>query len=427
MTVLIFVLSLCGAMVLGMPIAFALLFSGVALMWYMGIYDSRLLAQQFIGGADSFPLMAIPFFLLVGLIMNEAGISRRIVNFATALAGHIRGGLGYVAIIAAIIFGGLSGSAVADAAALCSIMVPMMAYKGYDRGYSAALIGSAGIIALIVPPSITFIIFGAVSGVSIMKLFMAGLVPAVFIAFGLAVAWYFVSRKMNLEVYPRKSFRELLQATREAFWALILPVLIIIGLKFGVVTPTEAAVGALAYTIFLNFVIYREVNFRDFCRLLVKGAKVSSIIVFLIASAMISTWMIAVANIPATLTAWLQPFLTNKILLLLMINFIVFIIGTAMDATPTILILTPVLMPVITAAGIDPVYFGVIFVLNNAIGLLTPPVGTVLNAACGSSNVTMDEMLIKVLPFLAMETAVLLLLILIPELTIIPYQLLVGK
>ncbi|MGB9845916.1 MAG: TRAP transporter large permease [Desulfotomaculales bacterium] len=427
MSVLIFVLSICFAMALGMPIAFALLFCGVALMWYLGIFDARLLAQQFIGGADNFPLMAIPFFLLVGQIMNEAGISKRIVNFAVALAGHVRGGLGYVAIIAAFIFGGVSGSAVADAAALCSIMVPMMAYKGYDRGYSAALIGSAGIIALIIPPSMTFIVFGAVSGVSIMKLFIAGIAPAVVIALGLVVAWYFLSRKMNLEVYPRKSFKELLQATREAFWALILPILILIGLRFGVVTPTEAAVGALAYTIFLNFAIYREVNFRDFCKLLVKGAKVSSIIVFLIASAMISSWMIAVANIPETITSWLQPFLSSKLLLLLVINLIVFIIGTAMDATPTILILTPVLMPVINAAGIDPVYFGVIFVLNNAIGLLTPPVGTVLNAACGSSNVTMDEMLVKVLPFLAMETAVLILLILVPELTIIPYQLLVGK
>lgn len=427
MTLLIFVVSLCAAMALGMPIAFALVFSGVSLMWYLGNFDSRLLAQQFIGGADSFPLMAIPFFILVGQIMNEAGISRRIVNFAMALVGHVRGGLGYVAIIAAFIFGGLSGSAVGDAAAVCSILVPMMAEKGYDRGYSAALIAAASIIALIIPPSIVFIIFGAVGGVSTMKLFIAGIVPAVILALGLAIGWYFVSRKMNLEVYPRATFKELLQATREAFWALILPVLILVGLRMGVVTPTEAAVGALAYTIFLNFVVYREVNFRDFCKLLVKGAKTSSIIVFLVASAMISTWMIAVANIPESVNAWVKPFLSSKLLLLLVINVIVYLIGTAMDATPTILILTPVLMPIIQAAGIDPVYFGVIFVLNNAIGLLTPPVGTALNAAAGSSGVTMDEIMVKVLPFLAVETVVLVLLILIPELTIIPYQSLLGK
>lgn len=422
MTILIFILSICGAMAIGMPIAFALLFCGVCLMWYLGMLDARILAQQFIGGADNFPLMAIPFFLLVGHVMNAAGISKRIVRFAMTLVGHVRGGLGYVAIIAAFIFAGLSGSAVADAAALCAIMVPMMGDKGYDRGSSAALIGSAGIIALIIPPSLSFIIFGAISGVSVIKLFMAGLLPGVLLALGLAITWFFVSKKMNCEIHPRSSLKDIIDSAREAIWALFLPLIIIIGIRMGVMTPTEAAVVAVFYTVFLNFVIYRELNFRDFCKVAVEGAKTSSVIMFLIAAAMISAWMIAVANIPATITQLLQPYLGNPILLMLAINVIVLLVGTAMDSTPTVLILTPVLMPIITAAGIDPVYFGVIFVLNNAIGLLTPPVGTVLNAACGGGNISMDEMIVKVLPFLAVEVVVLLILTVFPDLIIIPYQ-----
>lgn len=427
MTILIFLLSIIGAMAIGMPIAFALLFCGVALLVTMGMLDPRILAQQLISGSDNFPLMAIPFFLLVGQIMNAAGISKRIVNFALALVGHIRGGLGYVAVIAAFIFAGLSGSAVADAAALCSILVPMMSKNGYDKGSSGALIASSGIIALIIPPSMSFIIFGAISGVSVMKLFMAGIVPAVVLSLALCITWFFVSKKMNMKVLPRKSFKEILHAGREAIWALFLPFIIILGIKIGLTTPTEAAVIAVAYSLFLNFVIYREVKFKEFTKLFVEGAKVSSVIMFLIAAAMISAWTMAMANIPALITQLLQPYLHNKLLLMMAINVIVFIVGTAMDSTPTVLILTPVLMPIIVAAGIDPVFFGVIFILNNSIGLLTPPVGTVLNAACGAGKISMDEMLVKVIPFLAIEVVVLLVLTIFPDLTIIPYQFLTAR
>jgi tripartite ATP-independent transporter DctM subunit len=264
-------------MTLGMPIAFALLFSGVALMVGQGMLDGRILAQQLIGGADSFPLMAIPFFLLVGELMNAGGISRRIVHFGLALVGHIRGGLGYVSIIAAFIFAGLSGSAVADTAALCAIMVPMMEEIGYDKGRSAALIGASAIIAPIIPPSIPFIVFGAISGVSVVKLFMAGLFPGVIIATSLAVIWWYMARKLNVRTFPKRSFKEIVAATREASWALALPVLIMVGIKAGVVTPTEAAAMAVAYTMFLCFVVYREITIKDFFGILVTGAKNTSI------------------------------------------------------------------------------------------------------------------------------------------------------
>ena len=366
MTVAIFLGSLCGAMALGMPIAFALLFCGIALMTFLGLYDTRILAQNLIIGADNFALMAIPFFILVGELMNAGGISKRIIGFGLALVGHIRGGLGYVAIITAFIFAGLSGSAVADTAALAAIMVPMMADAGYKKSGSAALIGAGSIVAPILPPSIPFIIFGSISGVSVMKLFMAGLVPGVIIAVSLAITWWFMARKQNVKVFPRKSLKEVLIATKDAFWALILPILIMIGIKGGVVTPTEAAVGAVFYTLFLCFVVYRTVTVSQLWHILISSAKTTSVIMFLIAAAMVSAWLIAIANIPAMITSWLSAYLDNRLLLMVAINILVFVVGTAMDLTPTVLILTPVLMPLITKAGIDPVYFGVVFILNNA-------------------------------------------------------------
>ncbi len=422
MTVVIFLVSLCGAMMLGMPIAFALIACGIALMLHLDMYDVRILAQNLIIGADSFALMAVPFFLLVGELMNAGGISRRIINFGMALVGHIRGGLGYVAIIAAFIFAGLSGSAVADTAALCAIMVPMMGEAGYNKAGSAALIGSGGIVAMILPPSIAFIIFGAIGNVSIVKLFIAGIFPGILLCLSLAGAWWYISRKQNVVVFPKKTKAEIWQATKEASWALFLPVLIMVGIKMGVVTPTEAAVAAVFYTLFLCLVVYRSVKISQLPHILIAAAKTTSVIMFLIAAAMVSAWLIAIANIPSEVTAWLEPLMGNRLLLLLAINVLVFVVGTAMDLTPTVLILTPVLMPIVLKAGIDPVYFGVIFILNNAIGLLTPPVGTVLNAACGAGKVKMDDLMVQVVPYLIIECGLLLLLILFPELVLTPLR-----
>jgi tripartite ATP-independent transporter DctM subunit len=426
MTVTIFLVSLCGAMCLGMPIAFALLFCGACLMVYLGMFDTRILAQNLIIGADNFALLAIPFFILVGELLNAGGISRRIINFGIALVGHIRGGLGFVAILASFIFAGLSGSAVADTAALAAIMVPMMAEAGYDRSRSAALIGSGSIVAPILPPSIPFIVFASISGLSVMKLFLAGIVPGILISASLAICWWYMSRKLNVRVYHRSSFKQIIQATKEAGWALVLPFIIMIGIKGGVVTPTEAAVVAVFYTLFLCFFVYRQLKLADLPRLLISAAKTTSVILCLIAAAMVSSWLIAVANIPATLTDMLSPFMDNRLLLLIIINILVYVVGTAMDLTPTVLILTPVLMPIVLKAGIDPVYFGVIFILNNAIGLLTPPVGVVLNAACGAGKVSMDDLMRDVMPFLLIETAVLVLLILFPQLVLVPMKWLIG-
>ncbi|MDF2680164.1 MAG: C4-dicarboxylate transporter permease [Brevibacillus sp.] len=422
MTLGIFVGSLLGVMALGMPIAFALLFSGVALMLYMDIFDSQIIAQNLISGADNFPLMAIPFFILAGELMNAGGISKRIIAFALALVGHIRGGLGYVAILGSILFAGLSGSAVADTAALGAILIPMMVKAGYDRNRSTGLIAAGGIIAPIIPPSIPMIIFGVTSGVSITKLFMAGIVPGLLIGVGLMVTWAIITRKGDYEAYPRKSLKEIMAATKGAIWALLLPVIIIAGLRGGVFTPTEAAVVAAFYALFVGVAVYRELRINQLYHILVASAKTTSVVMFLAAAAMVSAWLITVANIPEQLTDLLGPLVENPLLLLIVINAIVLLVGTAMDLTPTILIMTPVLMPIIEKAGIDPIYFGVLFILNNCIGLLTPPVGTVLNVACGVGKIGMEDIMKGIWPFLLVEVVVLILLIFFPWIVTVPLE-----
>lgn len=422
MTLAVFTGSLLGFMALGMPIAFALLVSGVVLMVYLGMFDSQIVAQNLINGADNFPLMAIPFFILAGELMNAGGISKRIIGFALALVGHIRGGLGYVAILAAILFAGLSGSAVADTAALGAILIPMMVKAGYDRNRATGLIAAGGIIAPVIPPSIPMIIFGVTSGVSITKLFMAGIVPGILIGVGLMIVWWYVSRKEKVEVLPRKSVKEMLMATKEAVWALLLPVLIVGGLRGGIFTPTEAAVVAAFYALLVGLVIYRELKFNQLYQILVTSAKMTSVVMFLTAAAMVSAWLITVADIPNDIADMVGPFLENTLLLLIVINVIVFLVGTVMDLTPTILILTPVLMPIVEKAGIDPVYFGVLFVLNNVIGLLTPPVGAVLNVACGVGKIGMEDIMKGIWPFLLVEILVLILLILFPGIVTVPLE-----
>ena len=420
MTVIVFLGSLMAAMALGIPIAFSLLLCGVALMLQLNMFDAQILAQNLMEGANSFPLLAVPFFMLAGEIMNAGGLSRRIVNFAMSLVGHIRGGLGYVTIVAAVIMASLSGSAVADAAALTALLLPMMVAAGHDKSQSAGLIAAGGIIAPIIPPSIGFVVFGVAGGVSISKLFMAGIFPGVWLALALVVTWWWLVRKEAITPPPKKSTSEVLEALRLAGWALVLPLIIVFGLKFGIFTPTEAAVVAAVYSLFVSTVIYGELNLKKLVPLFVAAAKTTSVVMFLVASAMVSAWLITVANLPAQIVELLQPMLDSPRLLMLCIMLLTMLVGTALDMTPTILLLTPVLMPVVKAAGIDPVYFGVLFIINNAIGLITPPVGTVLNAVAGAGKVTMDEVTRGVVPFMVAQFLIMFLMVAFPQLVMVP-------
>jgi tripartite ATP-independent transporter DctM subunit len=423
MTVLVFLGSLLAAMAIGIPIAYALLASGLALMWHLGQYDPQILAQNLINGADSFPLLAVPFFMLAGEIMNTGGLSRRIVNFAMALVGHVRGGLGYVAIVAACLLSALSGSAVADAAALTALLLPMMVKAGHDKARSGGLIAASGVIGPIIPPSIGFVIFGVAGNVSISKLFLAGIFPGLLMGAALWFTWWWLSRRENLATPPAKSRGEVWAAFRGAGWALLLPVIILVGLRMGVFTPTEAAVVAAVYAFVIAAFVYRELSLKQLAGVFVSAAKTTSVIMFLVAAAMVSAWLITIAALPAQMVELLQPLLDNPTLLLLAIMLLLIAVGTAMDMTPTILIMTPVLMPVVKAAGIDPVYFGVLFIINCAIGLVTPPVGTVLNVVAGVGRMKLDDVTRGVVPFMLAQFAVLLLLVLFPQLVLWPLSL----
>ena len=414
MTIAVFLASLLLAMAIGMPISFALLASGVALMWQLDLFDGQILTQNLIGGADSFPLLAVPFFMLAGEIMNVGGLSKRIVDLALALVGHVRGGLGYVTIMAGCLLSALSGSAVADAAALTALLLPMMVQAGHDKARAGGLIAATGVIGPVIPPSIGLVIFGVAANVSISKLFMAAIVPGLLIGGALWVTWAWLVRRELIEPPPRKSAREILAAAREASWALLLPVIILVGLRMGVFTPTEAAVVAAVYAFVVATCVYRELSLRQLYRVFVGAAKTSAIVMFLIAAAMVSAWLITVADLPSKVVGLLQPFMDNKIALMVAIMVLVMVVGTAMDMTPTILILTPILMPVVTAAGIDPVYFGVMFIINNSIGLITPPVGVVLNVVAGVGKMRMDDVTRGVLPFMLAEFAVMFLMIFFP-------------
>jgi tripartite ATP-independent transporter DctM subunit len=423
MTIFIFISSLLAAMALGVPIAFSLLICGVALMWHMNIFDAQILALNVIEGANSFPLLAVPFFMLAGEVMNTGGLSRRIVDFAMALVGHIRGGLGYVTIVAACLLSALSGSAVADAAALTALMLPMMVKAGHDKARSGGLIAACGVIGPVIPPSIGFVIFGVAANVSISKLFLAGIFPGILLGAGLWVTWWYLTRKEDLTPPPRKTFAEVMASMRSAGWALMLPLIILVGLRMGVFTPTEAAVVAAVYALFVAGVVYRELNWKQLYEVFERAAMTTALVMFLVAAAMVSAWLIAVANLPAQLVEMLQPLINQPTLLMFVIMILCMVVGTAMDMTPTILILTPVLMPIVKAAGIDPVYFGVLFIINNSIGLVTPPVGTVLNVVAGVGRMRMDDVTRGVLPFMSMQFVVMFLMVMFPALVMFPARL----
>jgi len=422
MTIAIFLGSLLGLMSIGMPIAFALMLTGIVLMYHLDFFDAQLLAQNMLGGADSFPLMAVPFFLLAGELMNAGGLSKRIVDLAVTLFGHVRGGLGYVAIGTSVVLASLSGSAIADTAAIAALLIPMMRNNGYNLERSSGLIAAGGIIAPIIPPSMSFIIYGVATNLSITRLFMAGIVPGLLMGLTLVLIWSTVARRENVPVQPRQPWPVRLNALARSIWALFLPVIIIGGLRLGVFTPTEAAVVAAVYALFVGLFVYREIGLADLPRLFVAAAKTTAVVMFLVAAAMVTAYMITLAELPGQVIGLLEPMLDHPKWLMAVIVVLLILVGTAMDLTPTILILGPVLVPLITRAGIDPVYFGVMFVMVGAVGLLTPPVGTVLNVVCGVGRVSMEGIIRGVWPYVVAYTALIGLFVVFPEIITVPAQ-----
>ncbi len=426
MTLVLFIATLFVGILAGLPVAFSLLLAAMALMLQMDMFRSDIIAQALINGVDSFPLLAIPFFLVAGEVMSRGGLSKRIVKLAMTLVGHRRGGLGYVAILTAIVLAGLSGSAVADAAALVSILYPMMKQAGYPEGRSLGLLASGGIIAPIIPPSLPLILVGVAGNISIAKLFMAGIFPGLVMGLTLMFVWSLLVRGEDLETLPKASRAERIGALKEGVWALMLPVIIIGGIRTGAFTPTEAAVVAAVYAIVISTLVYRELGLRDLFETLVAAARTTAMVMFLVGAAMVAAWLITVAQLPQQVAAFLGPLIESPRLLMLCIVLLVLAVGMVMDLAPTVLILVPLLMPLVTLAGIDPVYFGLVFILTCSIGLLTPPVGTVLNVVCGVGRVPLSQAVRGAAPFMLAYVVLLGLFVAFPQIIIVPARILGG-
>jgi tripartite ATP-independent transporter DctM subunit len=420
MTLAIFLGSLIFLMVLGMPIAFALILTGVALMVHLDFFDAQLVAQNLLSGADNFPLMAVPFFILAGELMNAGGISKRIINLAVSFVGHINGGLGYVAIAASVLLASLSGSAIADTAALATLLIPMMRNHGYSVPRSAGLIASGGIIAPIIPPSMPFIIFGVTTNTSISNLFLAGIVPGVLMGVALLVVWTVLARKMDVVPQPKSTWAQRKHALVDSLWALMLPVIILGGLRTGLFTPTEAAVVAAVYSLVVSLFVYREVRFAELVKLLVDAARTTSTVMFLCAGALVSSYMVTLADLPSQVVDLLAPLMGDPRVLMGAVMLLLLAVGTVMDLTPTILVMGPVLMPIALKAGIDPTYFGVMFVLVGTLGLIHPPVCTVLNVVCGVAKISLESATRGIWPFLLTYILLTILFIVFPGIITIP-------
>lgn len=419
----LFLISLFLLLFSGTPVAIAMLGSAAIMLATMGLYDHQIMAEYFINGANNFSLMAIPFFILTGEIMKQGGVSKRIVDFALSLVGHIKGGLGYVAIIAGLIFAGLSGSAVADTAALGAILIPMMMSKGYSARSSTGIICAVGIIAMVIPPSIPMIVFGVIGGVSITKMFIGGAPAGLLMCLGLWFMWRYLYRDTEIAVFDRKTWGERGKAFLSAFWALMLPIIIIVGLRGGIFTPTEAGVVAAIYATIISF-FYKELKLKDLMNIFISTTKTTGIVMFIAASAMVSAYAITIAQIPQELVAILRDVSSSPMIILLIIMVFLLLVGCVMDLIPAILIFAPVLLPVVTSYGIDPIYFGVLMVINLSIGLITPPIGTVLYVGASISNIKIGELAKGIAPFLLVHVIVMFLLIVFPQIVTYPIELL---
>jgi len=414
MTAVLFV-SLLICFVLGVPIAFSLGVASVATLQFASNLPLTLAAQRLFTGTDSFPLMAIPFFMLAGELMESGGISRRLFDFAHALVGFVAGGLAMVAVVAAMFFAGISGAAAADTAAVGAVSIPAMIRKGYHKGFAAAVQSAGGSIGVIIPPSIPMIIFGVVGGVSIGKMFLGGFVPGAIIGISLMAVSYFMAKKAG---YERENFLGLRTIGRTffgAFWALLMPIIILGGILGGIFTPTEAAVVAAVYGAIVGFGIYRELRLRDLPKILAKAAISTSTVMLLIATANIFGWILTAERVPQNVAAYLVSLTTSPAVLYALILMCLLVVGTFMETSASLIILTPVFLPVIQQFGIDPVHFGVIMVTALAIGMLTPPLGICLFISCNIAHIQLSEIIRYIFPFLVVMIGVLLLMTYVPD------------
>lgn len=406
-------------MLIGTPIAFCLGVASFATVLYMGL-PPLVVFQQLNSGMSVFSLLAIPFFIYSGDLMVRGGIAQRIVAFAASLVGHIRGGLGQVNIVTATLFGGISGSAVAEAAAVGGLMIPQMKARGYGADYAVNVTSMAALIALLLPPSHNMIIYSISAGgkISIADLFTAGVIPGLLLAASLMVTAYFVARKRGYPTEPFPGFGAIVYLFAAAIPGLLLIAIIFGGVRSGIFTATESSCIAVLYALLVTLTVYRQMSWEDFVHATMGAVRTTAMVLLIIGTAAAFSWLMAFLRVPATLVAWMQTISENPIIILLLLNVIMLLLGTFMDMGPTIIITTPIFLPIVQAYGIDPVHFGVIMILNYGIGLNTPPVGGVQFVACAVGKITVWEAMRSIWPFYGAGVVVLLLVTYIPALSL---------
>ena len=418
--IIVLVGSFAGLLLIGVPIAYSIgLATLTTMLLTMGVWPALTTqAHRIATGLDSFALLAIPFFILAGQIMNQGGMAKRLIDFARTLLGLLPGGLAHVNILAAMLFGAISGSAVASASAVGGIMTPEMEKDGYDRNYSAAVNISSATTGLLIPPSNILIVYSLASGgVSIAALFLAGYLPGILVGFSLMVVAAVIALRRNYGRATVSGFRNILWRFLDAIPSLTLLVVVMGGIVAGIFTATEAAAVAVLYT-FILALIYREISLRDFPRILIRASGTTAVVLFLVATSVGMSWIMAYINLPQGLTELLLALTDNGIVILLLINLILLGIGIVMDITPAVLIFTPIFLPIATALGIDPIHFGIIIVLNLCIGLCTPPVGSVLFVGVGVAGTKIAKVTRPLLPFFIAMIVALMLVTYIPGLSL---------
>lgn len=415
MEIALLVGSLVVMLLIGLPLPVSLAGSSILALYALDI-PLTVFPQRFIAGVNSFTFMAIPFFLLVGQLMNSAGITERIIKFSNAAVGFLPGGLAQVNVVSSMFFGGISGSATADTASIGSIMIPAMKKEGFDADFSVAITATSATCGPIIPPSITLILYGIIAQVSITDLFIGGYVPGFMLGIGLAIVTHIVSVRRGYPVHGRPSIRGLSEGFVSAAWALFLPVLIIGGLLGGLFTVTEAAAVAVIYALFIGFAIYRDLRLTQLPAILWETAIRVGSLMTVAAAALVFAWVLTVLEVPQALAGWIFEFTTNPLLILLMFNILFLAVGMVMEAKAAMLILLPVILPVLPEVGIDLVHFGVVVVFNLLVGLVTPPVGLCLNLAAKIGDVSLNRAARAAMPFIGVQLLVLLLITYIPGL-----------
>lgn len=407
-------------LVLGVPVAISIAIAAMLSLLIGSEIPLVIIPTRMYAAVDSFPMMAIPYFILAGAIMETGGLSKRLANFALALVGPLRGGLGHVTVLASMFFSAISGSGPATTAAIGGIMIPTMVENKYDKNFAVALQATAGAMGPIIPPSIPFVTYGVVTGASIGALFLAGILPGVLIGLSLVVAVYFIAGKRGYVGSNQSySLRKIITTFKEAFWVLLMPVIILGGIYGGVFTPTEAAVVACAYALLLGFGIYRELKLTDLPKIFISSALVAGMVMFIVACASTFSWTMTSYRIPDLIAKLVLSFTDNKIIILMLINILLLMTGCFMEGNSAIIILSPILMPIITALGINPIHFGALMVVNLCLGLVTPPVGVDLYVACGIAGGKIEEVIRSLIPLFLAALAALLLITYIPDISLL--------